>query len=149
VTAAPAVASPFAGKFELVPLFSVGKPVLKNGHTDYAVRNDLVFRTAAGDHVTVFAGQVTDLASIPRAVWPLLPPDGPWALAAVFHDAGYRSCGTYRWPHRLGRTRSAPYSRAEVDDILLQAMTALDVPAWKRRLIWSAVRLFGGGGWSH
>jgi hypothetical protein len=143
-----AAASPFAGKFELVPLFGAGgRPVLKNGHQDYAVRNELEFRTDAGEHVTVFAGQTTDLASIPRALWPLLPPDGPWALAAVFHDAGYRSQGAYVWNRRLGRTRQQPYARAEVDGILLQAMVALAVPAWKRSLIYRAVRLFGGAGW--
>lgn len=141
-------ASPFSGKFELVPLFDAGdRPVLKNGHQLYAMRNPLTFRTAAGDHVTVFAGQTTDLASIPRAVWPLLPPDGPWALAAVFHDAGYQSQGRYVWKQRWGRTRTEPYTRAEVDGILLQAMTAIGVPSWKRWLIWKAVRLFGWMGW--
>lgn len=143
MTTAP---SPFSGKFELVPLFDAGnRPVLKNGHAFYAVRNDLTFRTAAGDQVTVFAGQTTDLASIPRGLWGALPPDGPWALAAVFHDAGYRSRGSYVWAHHLGRTRAQPYTREEVDDILRQAMVALGVPSLKRRMIWSAVRLFGGG----
>lgn len=138
----------FAGVFELIPLFDGGgRPVLKNGHCDYEVANDLSFDTDARDRVIVYAGQRTDLASIPRALWPLLPPDGPWALAAVFHDAGYKSLGSYRWQGTCGRARAAPYSRAEVDGILLQAMTALGVPSWKRWVIFTAVRLFGGQGW--
>lgn len=137
----------FAGRFELLPLFQGRRPVLKNGHCDYQVGADLHFRTDAGEHLTVFAGTHTDLASIPRLFWWALPPDGPWALAAVFHDEGYASCGTYTGTGRLGRTRRDPYSRAEVDDILRQAMTALGVPAWKRWLIYTAVRMFGDAGW--
>lgn len=77
----PAVAaqSRFTGKFELVPLFDSGhRPVVVNGHTYYGERNRISFRTDAGDVVTVFAGATTDGASIPRPVWPLLPPDGPY-----------------------------------------------------------------------
>lgn len=139
--------SRFSGEFELIPLFEDGRPLLKNGHCEYAVARELAFRTDDGQAVTVFASYRTDLASIPRALWPLLPPDGPWALAAVFHDAGYSTLGSYAYRGRLGRSLWRPYSRAEVDGILLQAMTALGVPGWKRFLIWSAVRLFGGAGW--
>jgi hypothetical protein len=141
------VKSPFTGKLELVPLFDGRKPVQRNGHSYYAVRNELSFKLASGETITVYAGQCTDLASIPPVVWWCLPPDGPWALAAVFHDAGYRSCGSFAYNGQRGRTRSAVYSRAEVDDILRQAMVALGVPAWKRFVIYRAVRLFGQVGW--
>ncbi|MES2034899.1 MAG: DUF1353 domain-containing protein [Pseudomonadota bacterium] len=150
--AAPALPRPapghFAGKFELVPLFDKGKPVIRNGHSYYAARNDVQFTTAAGDTVTFHAGQRTDLASIPQAVWWLMPPDGPWAEAALPHDACYRTRGDFSWYGHPGRTRATPYVRAECDEILRQGMVALGVPAWKRVTIYEAVRIGGGGkGW--
>jgi hypothetical protein len=137
----------FAGKFELVPLFERGRPMLRNGHSYYAVRNSLAFRTDAGEILQVHGGQTTDLASIPQVVWPLLPPDGPWAEAAVFHDVCYRSRGSMGFPpkHILGRAQ--PFDRAGCDEVLREAMVALGVADWKRVAIWSAVRAFGGLGW--
>lgn len=149
--AAPAAPPPlpghFAGKFELVPLFDKGRPVIRNGHSYYALRNTLTFTTAAGDTVTAFAGSRTDLASTPAAVWATMPPDGAWAEAAVMHDNCYRTRGTYQFYSHAGRTRAAPYARAECDEILRQGMVALGVPAWKRIAIFEAVRGFGGRGW--
>lgn len=139
--------SPFTGKLELVSLFDGPTPLQRNGHSYYAIRNDLTFTLTSGQVVKAFAGQRTDLASIPALLWWALPPDGPWALAAVFHDMGYRTMGSYTWGTHFGRSRVLPYARAEVDDILLQAMVALGVPSWKRWLIYRAVRLFGQTGW--
>lgn len=159
---APAVAATtppaFSGKLELVPLFKNCKasqprgagpkcPIIVNGHQYYAVRNPISLRTQAGDIVTVFAGQQTDLASIPKVIWPLMPPDGPWAMAAVIHDSCYRTHGQFVWYAHQGRSRAAPYVRAECDDILRQGMVALHVSAWERVTIWSAVRIGGGAGW--
>jgi len=144
----PAKPGQFAGKFELVPLFDRGhRPVISNGHQYYAIRNTIGFRTKAGDVVSTFAGATTDLASIPAAMWPIMPPDGPWAEAATFHDACYKSRGTFVWQSHTGRTRLNPYARADCDDILDQAMISLGVPQWKRVSIWSAVRVGGFMGW--
>ena len=141
-------ASRFSGKFELVPLFDAGhRPVLDNGHTDYAERNRIGFRTEAGDLIVVPAGAPTDLASIPRFVWPLMPPDGPYAEAAAFHDECYRTRGAFDRYGLRGRNRAAPYDRGGCDEILREAMVALGVPWGPRVPIWAAVRLFGGAGW--
>jgi hypothetical protein len=154
-------AATFSGKFELVPLFAdckdkAGKavaktrcPVLRNGHQYYAARNPVSLKTDAGETVTFFAGQRTDLASIPQPVWWVLPPDGPWAEVALPHDACYRTKGTFQWYAHLGRTRAKPYTRAECDEILREGMVALQVPTWKRVVIFEAVRGFGGSGWGH
>lgn len=139
----------FAGKFELVPLFDRGRPVIRNGHSYYALRNALAFTTAAGDTVTMFAGSRTDLASTPQAVWATMPPDGAWAEAAVAHDNCYRTKGTFEVFGQVGRTRAQPYVRAECDEILRQGMVALGVSDWKRVAIFEAVRAFGSQGWSH
>lgn len=145
-----AASSRFTGKFELVPLFDSGhRPVVVNGHTYYGERNRIGFRTDAGDVVTVFAGATTDGASIPRPVWPLLPPDGPYYEAAAFHDACYKSKGSWLGRHgeRPGHVWPADYSRAQCDETLRQAMAALGVPWWPRVPIFLAVRWFGSAGW--
>ncbi|EJC5177426.1 DUF1353 domain-containing protein [Salmonella enterica] len=76
------------------------------------------------------AGFVTDLASVPRIFWTILPPDGKYAKAAIIHD--------YLYDNAL-RTKK------EADLIFLDGMTVLGVPKWKRTVMYWAVRLFGRG----
>lgn len=87
--------------------------------------------TAAG--VTVPAGFVSDFASIPRAFWRVLPPWGEYNRAAVVHDYLYRT-------HEM--------TRAEADETFLVIMGALGVASWKRRIMYRAVRWFGGRAWN-
>lgn len=82
------------------------------------------------DVISVPAGFVTDLASVPRIFWTLLPPDGKYAKAAIIHD--------YMYDNAL-RTKK------EADLIFLDGMTVLGVPRWKRMIMYYAVRLFGQG----
>ncbi|EEC0864570.1 DUF1353 domain-containing protein [Salmonella enterica subsp. enterica] len=82
------------------------------------------------DVISVPAGFVTDLASVPRIFWALLPPDGKYAKAAIIHD--------YLYDNAL-RTKK------EADRIFLDGMTVLGVPKWKRTIMYWAVRLFGRG----
>lgn len=79
--------------------------------------------------IVVPVGFETDLASIPRALQWLFPPDGAYTKAAVLHDYLYR-CGLF--------------SRAQADAIFREAMQVLGVPAWQCWLIYRAVRVFGG-----
>jgi hypothetical protein len=115
-----------------------GRPRLRDGRCVWALSTPLIYAAGpAGAAVIVPAGYVTDLASIPRFAWSLgFAPDGPWAKAAVVHDYLYATRGL-----------SGRYSRAQADGILDQAMAALGVPAWRRAVIWAAVRLGGAGGW--
>ncbi|OZU14097.1 phage tail protein [Salmonella enterica subsp. enterica serovar Altendorf] len=82
------------------------------------------------DVISVPAGFVTDLATVPRIFWTLLPPDGKYAKAAIIHD--------YLYDNAL-RTKK------EADLIFLDGMTVLGVPKWKRTIMYWAVRLFGRG----
>lgn len=82
------------------------------------------------DVIEVPAGFVTDLASVPRILWILLPPDGKYAKAAIIHDYLYDN---------------ALRTKAEADRIFLDGMTVLGVPKWKRMLMYGAVKLFGRG----
>lgn len=123
-----------------------GHPVLTaDGRCQWETVGDLSYDVGAeGSGVTLYveSGAHTDLASIPRLAWSLLPPDGPWLKAAVLHDRLYRQRGDIT---RLGHP--ALYTRAEADGILSEAMGVLGVGARDRWLIYSAVRLGGGSGW--
>ncbi|MEY4386602.1 MAG: hypothetical protein RLY20_1885 [Verrucomicrobiota bacterium] len=80
--------------------------------------------------IHVPAGFLTDFASIPRGLWNLLPPTGKYGKAAVIHDYLYRCC-----PH---------LDRKVCDQVLLEAMEVLGVSWLTRKLIYRAVRVFGG-----
>jgi|SRR3990167_2545512 len=86
----------------------------------------------SNDFIDVPEGYETDFASVPRGLWNILPPDGTYSQAAVLHDFLYGK-------------RLRP--RKECDKIFLEAMKVLKVSWWKRRLMYRAVRIFGGLAW--
>jgi hypothetical protein len=135
--------------FAMVLLEDKAHPAIRHGRTLWGAHEALTYHVGgldSGETITVPAGFVTDLASIPRPVWALLPPDGPWAKAAVVHDFLYRTGGTGRLWGEVGVSRHTPYSRAEADNILRGAMASLQVPWIKRQIIWIGVRIGGGPG---
>ena len=85
------------------------------------------------DFINVKAGFETDFASVPRALWWLCPPLGPYGKATVVHDWGYVV---------QERTRKG------YDLIFLEAMQVLGVAFWKRYLMYLAVRAFGWRYWN-
>ena len=93
--------------------------------------------------IIVPEGFVTDFASVPRLFWSIFPPLGPWALAAILHDWLYQTCGEF-----------GKYTRKQADEIFREAMEEIakhredgEPKAWKRALLYRAVRLGGGKGW--
>ena len=101
----------------------------------FRTSRELVYEIGAlgsGVTVEVPAGFVTDLASVPRCLWWLLPPFGPWSAAAVLHDYLYT------------QVRSGLCSRRFADLLFLESMTVLKVSRWRRLTMFYAVRLFGG-----
>jgi hypothetical protein len=84
------------------------------------------------DTITAPAGFVTDLGSIPRIFWNLLPPIGPASKAFVIHD----------W---LYATQTC--TREDADDILLRAMQASNVHWAAIWLIYWGVRMGGMFAW--
>lgn len=86
----------------------------------------------SGISVTVPEGFITDFASIPRGLWNLFPRWGKHGHAAVVHDFLY-------WTHQI--------PRKEADGVFLEAMRVLKTPEWKARLMYRAVRIFGGLAW--
>ncbi|MFO1219650.1 MAG: DUF1353 domain-containing protein [Burkholderiaceae bacterium] len=83
--------------------------------------------------VTVPAGFVTDLASIPRVFWSILPPDGRYTFPAIVHDYLY-------WTRTLK-------DREDADLVLKYGMEDMSVRALTVTAIHQAVRLGGGGPW--
>lgn len=79
--------------------------------------------------IDVPEGFVTDLASIPRLFWALIPRDGSYADAAIIHDYLYWNQAT---------------TRREADQIFLLAMQDLEVSNKTSQAIFTAVRSFLG-----
>ena len=96
----------------------------------------LIYDSAVlGFTVVVPEGFQTDLASIPRALWSLLPPVGAYDAAAVVHDLLYQR-------------RTAGVDRGLADAVLNEAMGVLGVGTWTRRAIYWGVRLGGLVPWN-
>ncbi|EJG5924633.1 DUF1353 domain-containing protein [Salmonella enterica] len=105
------------------------------GHYNWRVYEPFAFYLSddESDVIEVPAGFITDLATVPRIFWMLLPPDGKYAKAAIIHDYLYDN---------------ALRSKKEADLIFLDGMTVLGVPKWKRMVMYLAVRVFGRGSYS-
>lgn len=83
--------------------------------------------------ITVPAGFVSDLASVPRALWSILPPLASYTRAAVVHDYLYVNNGV---------------TRAQADKVLLDAMRETGVGWWTRSTVYSGVRAGGFIAWN-
>ena len=104
-------------------------PVPGNGK--WATTRDLTYEIGnkgSGLAITVPAGFETDLASVPRLLWPIFAPHDPrYAAAAVIHDY------LYRWKG---------FDRVVADAILYEGMRLLGVPLWKSLLMYVSVRIW-------
>lgn len=86
-------------------------------------------------HVPV--GFITDFASIPRALWDILPPTGVYGKAAVIHDYLYDNGGVV--------PGCPTFTKAAADKTFYYAMGVLGVGKVERWLMWKAVSAFGRG----
>ncbi|MDM0078953.1 DUF1353 domain-containing protein [Variovorax sp. J2P1-59] len=87
-----------------------------------------------GPTVVVPAGFVTDLASIPRVFWSLLPTDGAYTFPAIVHDYLY-------WVQR--------YPREVADSVFRYGMDDMKVSSTVSKSIYAAVRAGGGSAWTN
>lgn len=90
--------------------------------------------TWRGGRVVVPAGFETDLSSIPEWARGLIPQVGRHNTPSVVHDWCYAT----RWRG----------DRAASDRLFLELMRLHGVPWLRRRLMFAAVRAFGGGEWA-
>lgn len=88
---------------------------------------------AEGKEWMVEAGSLTDLASIPRALWAIIPPHaGPYIGPATIHDDLYRRQIT---------------TKEEADDLFAEMMDMADVPHITKQIIVEGVRVGGWDAW--
>ncbi len=97
----------------------------------WALQAPLVYESDLGGEYTVPAGFVTDLASIPKVLWAILPPWSRYGPAAVVHD----------WLYWSG------VPRATCDGVLREAMILLGVDQATVNQIYGAVSAFGQAAW--
>ena len=101
--------------------------------------------------ITCKKGFVTDLASVPRAIWWLI---SPWdiARAAIIHDLLYKRIREYRAdneniddPNIETVINNYKAAKKAADDVFLMAMKDAQpaVPNWKMKAAYYAVVLFG------
>jgi hypothetical protein len=74
----------------------------------------------------------TNLASVPRLFWSIIPPFGKYSQASVIHDYLYFS---------------KIYSKKESDKIFYKFMLQYGTYKWKAIVMYLAVKLFGSKAW--
>lgn len=80
--------------------------------------------------ITIPQGFITDLASVPRIVWWLIPPYGTYTINAIIHD--------YVYKHKL-------LPRRQADTVFLQDFDPkFPIPKWEKFSLYWGVRIFGG-----
>ena len=100
---------------------------LHDGSGKFVLVDDLNYKTMSGSVYQVKAGFHTDLASVPRFLWPWFPPADLYLSAAVLHDFFCES----DW-----------ISRKDGDRIFYEAMRLSNVPDWKASVVYWGVRLY-------
>ena len=97
--------------------------------------------------ITVPKGFVTDLASVPRAMWAFIAPFDV-ARAAIVHDLLYKTIRQYRWKMKDKEDKEL-IKKAKIasDKVFLLGMHDAEpkIPGWKSYSSWKAVDLFGNG----
>lgn len=106
-----------------------------NGGLPFTLISALVYDCALLDQTLYVPAQFqTDLASIPRGLWNVLPKIGKWDAASVLHDFLYSDV-------------TSTLTREQADRIFLEAMESCEVGWWARRVLYWGVRAGGGGIW--
>ena len=108
--------------------------------TEYRLRSNYQYTTLANVVILVPVGFRTDEVSAPQATWSFIgiPPDGYYRAAGVVHDYLYSL---------NGKLPNITFTRQQCDDILVEILSRLDVPWWKQKAVYLAVRLFGNSHW--
>jgi len=129
----------------ITPKTNFGSLVLRDAGFCFVLDADFVITLRYEAIITAPKGTVTDGASIPRFFWRLIGPPmtGRYRKAAIIHDAGYTGSLVWTQFHK-----KKTYTRKEVDALFLRLMKALGVSWWRRRLMYWAVRWFGGRHWT-
>lgn len=94
----------------------------------------------SNEYVDVETGFLTDGATVPRALWWLLPPIDEYSQATTLHD---KLCRTYTITRVVnGIPTTVPVTRKRIDEILKEAMDVLEVTPWKKEAIMLGVNTY-------
>jgi len=109
------------------------------GEDRWILLEALTYVAKDGRIFTVPLGTVTDLASIPRFIWPLYHPAAPgYRKSAVVHDELYSRAELFSGDDH------GHISRGAVDDLFHEMMGVEGFRPTGRRAVWLGVR---SGGW--
>ena len=116
-------------------------PISTLGETEAVLMEDWTIFEVRDFRFEVPAGTSTDGASIPRFLWRLCghPLQAPRVYAALLHDwlyTGEESNGDY--------TQPSDVTRKEADEVYYALLRHFGVPAWRAKVEYWALRLFGG-----
>jgi len=92
-------------------------------------------------------GYLTDGASVPRSLWRLFPPHGPYSRAAFFHDLLCDTKGVNIWTDADGEKKTIRLSSKETHHLFKNIMLFLGLNRTRVNMMWNGVRL-GGPRWS-
>lgn len=88
------------------------------------------------DRITIPDDFPTDLASVPRLFWSLLPPSGAYERAAVLHDYACTELAKAYWTGRP----TAPVNARDTDGLFRRVMREEGVGFITRWVMWTGVR---------
>ena len=103
-----------------------------------AVGIKVVRNTNKTESITVPTGFVTDLASVPRAMWWLIAPFDV-ARAAIVHDILYKGIRQYRWKMKDNEDKELiKKAKKAADRVFLLAMNDANprIAGWKKYCSW-------------
>lgn len=137
---------------DLRPVLTVGRGIFKK--QIYLLMEDWEYIWEAnGMRYRMFfkRGIVTDIASVPRILWAIIPPDGDQRAAALPHDELYQYQGSlpvgriFVWRDDLWcDISSCKWTRKQADKLLANILDAAGSSKLKRRMMYLGVRI---GGW--
>ena len=127
------------------PVVSTEPLAFTGGVAWFRLMNDPSFVWRPNLIYGVKAGLLTDFASVPRLLRPIMGQVGLHSAAAVFHDASY---ARKLLVQRNGEAwRPALLTRADADLMLLDLLACAKMGLALRLLVWLAVRLGGRQAW--
>lgn len=112
------------------------KMVRRGDETFFILQQDIFFVLSFHQKwiIRVPKGYETDLASIPRILWPLISPFDEYALGSIVHDYLYDSKIVSRWI---------------ADCVFIEAMKRSEISFLKIVLFFIAIRMFGRRYWKN
>ncbi len=112
----------------------------------WKTRRKLVYffgKEDSNDRIIVPKGFSSDLASIPWPASMFIPKSGKYNSAAVLHDYLYSIRGAI-----VELNNPKKRSRKDCDEIFCESMRVLGVHSFKCKIMFRAVRIFGGIPWN-